>query len=290
MENNLILFVLGFADSLREVGFADIAAGVFVLAGSVLFLVWLAYLPGSAELTGGAKKKVYMPLYFPAAAMLLWLSAVSVPASLMMHFYEGSESQMQFYQLLIIKIVDLAGIFLLLWGGSCFFARGLKGLGLRFGFGSVLRDFWAAAVNYTAIMPVIVASLETITRLGKLVKGPGYQIESHQGLVSLGQTGGWEQMMLVLSFVIVAPIFEELLFRGYFQSVIRCYTGRGWLAIAITSCVFAVIHAVPSHWPALFALSICIGYSYEKSGSLLRAMFLHGIFNGVSVTAALMAG
>jgi membrane protease YdiL (CAAX protease family) len=55
----------------------------------------------------------------------------------------------------------------------------------------------------------------------------------------------------------------------------------------VTSLVFVIFHANPEHWLALFALSLCLGYTYEKSGSLFRAVFVHALFNAMSVLAAL---
>jgi membrane protease YdiL (CAAX protease family) len=78
-----------------------------------------------------------------------------------------------------------------------------------------------------------------------------------------------------------------MLFRGMFQTLLRSYTGRPWSAVIIASMVFAVFHENPQHWPALFALSLCLGYSYEKSGSLFRPIFLHSIFNALSVLSSL---
>jgi membrane protease YdiL (CAAX protease family) len=51
--------------------------------------------------------------------------------------------------------------------------------------------------------------------------------------------------------------------------------------------VFAVFHENPQHWPAMFAFSLVLGYSYEKSGSLFRCIFLHSIFNALSVFSTL---
>ncbi len=50
--------------------------------------------------------------------------------------------------------------------------------------------------------------------------------------------------MIVLA-VVVAPVVEEMLFRGLFQTMIRSYLGRPWPAIAITSLLFASIHENP---------------------------------------------
>ena len=60
-----------------------------------------------------------------------------------------------------------------------------------------------------------------------------------------------------------------------------------WPAIAISSLLFTMTHADAGHWPALFVLGICMGYAYEKSGSLFRPIFIHSIFNAISVIATL---
>jgi membrane protease YdiL (CAAX protease family) len=51
--------------------------------------------------------------------------------------------------------------------------------------------------------------------------------------------------------------------------------------------MFAVMHADAGHWPALLALSMSMGYSYEKSGSLFRPIFIHSLFNAASIIAVL---
>ena len=85
------------------------------------------------------------------------------------------------------------------------------------------------------------------------------------------------------------PVFEEFLFRGLIQSTARSYLKSPWLAIIATSLLFALMH-LPEHWPAIFILSLAIGYSYERSGSLFRPIFIHIMFNTANVCAALLAG
>ncbi|MHC4216494.1 MAG: CPBP family glutamic-type intramembrane protease [Planctomycetota bacterium] len=60
-----------------------------------------------------------------------------------------------------------------------------------------------------------------------------------------------------------------------------------WLAIICTSIIFASIHANLTHWPALFMLSMCLGYAYEKSGSIIRPIFIHIIFNAIRIITAI---
>lgn len=55
------------------------------------------------------------------------------------------------------------------------------------------------------------------------------------------------------------------------------------MAIVATSIIFAALHG--AQWPApiaLFVLSLVLGAVYQKTGSLLASMVLHGAFNGFS--------
>jgi len=94
-------------------------------------------------------------------------------------------------------------------------------------------------------------------------------------------------VLLVVVAVVVAPVVEEVLFRGLFQTTIRSYVQRPWPAIVLTAMLFAAIHEDQSHWPSLFVLALGLGYAYEKSGSLLRPIFMHAMFNGIAVVTVL---
>jgi len=95
-------------------------------------------------------------------------------------------------------------------------------------------------------------------------------------------------VLLAFLAVVVAPLVEEMIFRGLFQTMIRSYLGRPWPAIMLTSALFAAVHGNATHWPALFVLSVGLGYAYEKSGSLFRPIFMHALFNGISILGALI--
>ena len=98
------------------------------------------------------------------------------------------------------------------------------------------------------------------------------------------------RIMIVFVAVVIAPLLEELLFRGFIQTTIRSFfniRNSGWPAIAASSVFFAIMHEDPGHWPALFVLGVCLGYSYEKSGSLFRPIFIHLFFNASSIAAAI---
>jgi membrane protease YdiL (CAAX protease family) len=91
-----------------------------------------------------------------------------------------------------------------------------------------------------------------------------------------------------LSAVIVAPIVEEIVFRGFIQQKLCVYTGL-WASIGITSIIFTTYHIpvwfsrglpitiLGSAWLLFF--SVCIGYFFNKSQSLWTCVSIHLIQN-----------
>jgi membrane protease YdiL (CAAX protease family) len=114
-------------------------------------------------------------------------------------------------------------------------------------------------------------------------------MQQHMALENLVSTNQWPlRLSIVLSAVVIAPLVEEMLFRGFIQSLFRSVLNRPWVAIFCASTFFSVSHANAEHWPALFVLSLGIGYAYEKSGSLWRPIFMHVLFNGIMVFSFLI--
>jgi membrane protease YdiL (CAAX protease family) len=84
---------------------------------------------------------------------------------------------------------------------------------------------------------------------------------------------------------VVAPIAEEVFFRGYFFAALRSWTGA-WPAAAITGVVFGAIHAgsapvgylVPL---AVFGFGLCV--LYWQTGSLYPCIVLHALNNALAL-------
>jgi membrane protease YdiL (CAAX protease family) len=54
-----------------------------------------------------------------------------------------------------------------------------------------------------------------------------------------------------------------------------------WLAIIVTSLIFAGIHQPAFIRPPIFLLSLGLGYVYERTGNLWSSIFMHMLFNGI---------
>jgi len=89
-------------------------------------------------------------------------------------------------------------------------------------------------------------------------------------------------IMLAVFAVIVAPVFEELLFRGFAYPILKRRCGK-IPALLIVGVVFALIHW---HWPSFLALTLLgigFGIAYEMTGSLLVPITMHATFNAIMV-------
>ncbi len=101
-------------------------------------------------------------------------------------------------------------------------------------------------------------------------------------------TGFIELTITFLSLVIIAPIAEEMLFRGFLYTTFRGKLPIFWAAI-LTSIIFASLHLPegvggPLWIGALdtFTLSMVLVYLREKTGGLYSGMIVHGLKNGLA--------
>jgi membrane protease YdiL (CAAX protease family) len=88
--------------------------------------------------------------------------------------------------------------------------------------------------------------------------------------------------LIALSACAIAPITEEVLFRGTFYPMLARGFGRGPAAFAC-ALLFGMVHDTVTDVPGLTVLALCFTLAYEVTGSLLVPIFMHAIFNGMSL-------
>jgi membrane protease YdiL (CAAX protease family) len=94
--------------------------------------------------------------------------------------------------------------------------------------------------------------------------------------------------LMALAAVLVAPLCEELLFRGYLYPVAKKFTGP-WLAACSSALFFAAAHGNLSALLPLFLFGLLLVWIYEKTGSLWAPIAVHFCFNGATVTVQMAA-
>ena len=83
---------------------------------------------------------------------------------------------------------------------------------------------------------------------------------------------------------VLAPIIEELTFRGLGYSLLARY-GR-WLAILGTGIGFGLAHGLVEAFPFLAAFGVGLAYLRSRVDSVYPGMIVHGLFNGIALTVA----
>lgn len=94
----------------------------------------------------------------------------------------------------------------------------------------------------------------------------------------------------ILSIALLAPILEELLFRGAIQGQLQASGMRPWTAILVSSLIFGVVHMNPAQIPFAFLLGMMFGWLYYRTGSLLPGIIGHVLNNSVATANMLLYG
>ena len=85
--------------------------------------------------------------------------------------------------------------------------------------------------------------------------------------------------------IFVAPVFEEIIFRGFLFKVFSEMSGAA-PAIVLTSVLFALLHAVQlqGNWPAvamIFLVGCVLAFLRNRSSSLIPGLIVHMSYNGM---------
>lgn len=262
------------------------------LAGLILFACWLLDTSlGRKALADSPPRRNSMPPYLPLVPLLLWFGAVAMAVVLVQKLTPGLQGwQKIFRDNLVMSIGAVVTMSAMIFLAHIHFARQLKGFGLNIR--TIVKDFFMAILNLLAVWPLILAAVTVTIFFAKLFTNQDYQMQQHQQLEMITEYPQLPlRIMIVFVAVVIAPLLEEMMFRGFVQTTIRSFfniRNNAWPAIAASSVFFAIMHADPGHWPSLFILGVCLGYSYEKSGSLLRPIFIHLFFNAISIIGTLI--
>jgi membrane protease YdiL (CAAX protease family) len=108
-----------------------------------------------------------------------------------------------------------------------------------------------------------------------------------------------DPVVLVVALVLVAPVAEEVFFRGVAYAAWLRERGRTF-ALVGSSALFAVVHFTPADAALgavaaaalmavpIFALGLALAWLYSITQSLLAAIVMHATVNGISVLLGLL--
>jgi membrane protease YdiL (CAAX protease family) len=118
---------------------------------------------------------------------------------------------------------------------------------------------------------------------------PSLNINQKQQLGFQNVTGSFDTILTFVSLVVLPPLVEETVFRGFIFTGLRNKMRWGWAAL-LTSIIFASAHlefgsGQPLLWVAAidtFTLSMVLCYLRQKTDSLWPGIMLHALKNGIA--------
>lgn len=138
-------------------------------------------------------------------------------------------------------------------------------------------------VAMAAAYPALWATLWIITQLNS-----GYSPEEHAvvRLIRSGELSFREVAMLWAGAAVVAPLAEEVFFRGLLQTALFRRFRRRMVAIFVAAMLFGVAHGTaPESIPAMIVLGVVLGVAYELTDALLVPVGIHALFNLATLVA-----
>jgi uncharacterized protein len=181
---------------------------------------------------------------------------------------------------LIVATVLIQWILIL---GPILVALRMRGMpvGAVFGFDRVpvLKALGWGFLLLLAGLPLVFASSAVMSRF--LNTDPNTDV---QEVVKIFQNASEpsQRIAIIVLAVVVAPVAEELAFRGYVYGVLKRFFGA-IPSLCFSGVMFALIHLNAPALLPLFLLACVFTIAYEVSGSLLVPMAMHALFNTLNI-------
>ena len=178
---------------------------------------------------------------------------------------------------LVVPTVLAAGlaVFITVWlGNGPRIDLGLRfswhdlGLGVAFGFAGLVITI-PASLLYVAIV-----GTETTSAVG--------QEFDHI------RSGPWMAALVFVIVVVVAPVCEEIVYRGLLWGAVERLGARRWWALVITTVVFALAHFEFARTPVLLVVALPIAAARLYTGRLTAGVVAHGVNNVLPAVALVL--
>ncbi|MEW6045750.1 MAG: CPBP family intramembrane glutamic endopeptidase [Bacillota bacterium] len=148
--------------------------------------------------------------------------------------------------------------------------------------------FGVVLVGAQAAVNALVGAGAQAAGWGEVVRRLG--VEEQQSLNALVlQAEGIRFFSLVVLLVLLAPVSEELFFRGYLYGLLRGPGGmKPFPGAAVSALAFAGLHAYVVHLPALWVVGVLLALWYERRRRLAAAIGAHVGANALTLALLLV--
>lgn len=119
-----------------------------------------------------------------------------------------------------------------------------------------------------------------------LITDPLLHAGQKQGIAPTHSPHGEHQWitlgLALVALVVIAPLAEELTFRGL------CFATMGRYAVPGSAALFALAHGLPVLLAPIFVAGLALGWLRARTGSLYPGLAVHMLLNGIALAGALL--
>lgn len=133
-----------------------------------------------------------------------------------------------------------------------------------------------------SLLPIALLALGLSQAISLVMLAEGALLPQHMAAyeqlmeaIGIGKSG----IPVFVCSVILAPLMEEMLFRGLTIQILKRTGWRFWAVNLIQAALFGVFHLNLIQGIYAFVLGFFLGFIYETYGSLKAPMLLHALFN-----------
>jgi membrane protease YdiL (CAAX protease family) len=144
-----------------------------------------------------------------------------------------------------------------------------RDLGLRYY--SIGKTIW---YSFLALLAIFLVSFLYVFLMNSLfsIEAPSSKIEV------LVRNRSLSSNILLVVVTLIAPFSEEVFFRGFLYSAFKKSWGVN-AGLFLSSLLFAAVHLELYSFIPLMIIGWILAYMFEKTKSLIPAIFLHGVYN-----------
>lgn len=95
------------------------------------------------------------------------------------------------------------------------------------------------------------------------------------------QVIGFDRVVAFLALVVFAPLFEELIFRGWLYGKLKNYTSVG-VTMAVVSVLFGALHGQLNVGVTVGIMSLVMCFEREMTGTIYAGILTHMLKNGLA--------
>jgi membrane protease YdiL (CAAX protease family) len=182
----------------------------------------------------------------------------------------------------IAEILVIAYVLLLL---PSIAKTALAGIGLR----------RLSFVHISAIVAGVIGMFAVVSLLSTVI-GTALHFKQPEAAVALfSRAYGWQKAEIGFFAVVVAPVFEEAVFRWTLFNALRRWWGF-WPGAIGSSLLFGIAHSQPPPTLGMFASITCplavgglvLCLVYNKTNNAWASVITHGTYNGISLVLLLL--